>query len=67
MLPARIARGLLCTCLQPANRCRARGGCTNRARYYVRQYDGTWLVLFCGLHDIEHNGGRGKLARELQP
>jgi hypothetical protein len=62
---AQFARGLLCTCALPADRCRSRHGCTNAARYHVRQYDGTWLAMFCGLHDLEHNGGRGKLEREL--
>jgi hypothetical protein len=66
VLPS-FARGLLCTCSKFNTGCRAIGGCTNEARYHVRQYDVTWLALFCGLHDLEHNGGRGKLSRELQP
>ncbi len=33
-------------------------GCSNLARYHVA---GPHPVL-CGLHDIEHNGGRGTLV-----
>jgi hypothetical protein len=37
--------------------------CANEARYF--RYDGSVFPDYCGIHDITHNDGRGKLAREL--
>lgn len=44
-------------------------GCKNEARYHVPTNcacpEHGWAPVWCGIHDIEHNGGRGRLRREL--